>query len=153
MLTPYEIIFLNSLKASIITAMYDENAWYAALLFGTYKVWGITVAAILGSGIGNCLNFGAGYFIARKRQEWFSIKEEIYQFISRLSNFFMLFLALPFSSMPVIGVFWSLFVLCTGFFSAKPLRGIALIIIGRFIYYGYYVYSDAAISGTDLFRF
>lgn len=141
MLTPFEVIFLNSLKSSIITAMYGENAWFAALFFGTYNMWGITLAAILGSAIGNCLNFGAGYYLGRKRLEWFALKESIYQYISRFSNVFMFLLLTPFSEVPVMGVFWSLFVLCTGFFCSKPIRALVLIIIGRFVFYGYYLWT------------
>lgn len=145
MLTPYEVIFLNSLKSSIITAMFGENAWFAAILFGSYSVWGVTLAAILGSAVGNCLNFAAGYFLARKRLEWFSLKENIYQRASKLSNLLIIFLALPFSSIPAIGVFWSLYVLSMGFFSTKPVRSFILLVIGRFVFYGYYLWSGGLV--------
>ncbi len=143
-MNPYYIIFINSLKSSILISMYSENAWYAAVQFGGYNLWAITGAAIAGSVMGNCLNFGAGYYLGCKRNDWFVFKEEWYAKLSKLNNYSVYLLGFPISAIPVIGVFWSLFVLVTGFFHANPVKSILLIACGRALYYGYYLYGIQA---------
>lgn len=135
----YYLIFINSFKSSVILSLYSENAWFAALLFGGYHMLFASLMAVLGSTAGTSIAFFAGAYLASKRGELFVFKESIYQRIAKYRNYLMLLLVVPFYSIPVVGAFWSSYVLLTGFFGAPILRALTLIMIGRVIYYGFYL--------------
>jgi membrane protein YqaA with SNARE-associated domain len=136
---PYSLIFFNSFKSSVVFFLSPENAWFAALQFGGYNIGLATLAAVCGSSIGNFLNFYAGYYLNTKRGDWFAFSDKLYQHLARINRYTMFLLALPFTSMPFIGIFWGLYVLLTGFFGTPLKTAMLLIVLGRVAYYGYYL--------------
>lgn len=149
---PYYIIFLNSLKSSIIVSMYSENAWFAALQFGGYDIWFATIAAVCGSSIGTLLNFGAGYYMAGKRSDWFVFKESLYNRIVSYNRYTMFILMVPFSAIPMVGSFFNIYVLVAGFFRISPAKAALLIISGRTFYYLLCIYGLNAPPATGEFN-
>lgn len=136
---PYSLIFVNSFKSSVVFFLSPENAWFAALQFGGYNIGLATLAAVGGSSIGNFLNFYVGYYLNAKRGDWFLFGDKLYQRLSKINRYMMFLLALPFTSVPVIGIFWGLYVMLTGFFGTPLKAAILLIILGRVAYYSYYL--------------
>lgn len=131
----YYIIFVNSFKASIIASFYSENAWYAALQFGTAAIVPATIMAICGSFAGMAVNFFLGHYFSTKRGDWFVFRESLYQRISRYNERAMYLLLVPFQSIPFIGLFWSFLLVGLGFFRARPKKCMILLFAGRIVYY------------------
>lgn len=136
----YQIIFLNSLQSSLLISFRSENAWFAAIEFGECNVLLATLAAIIGSFAGNCLSFIIGYYLAKKRNNWFDIDEGIYKKISYYFRYARFLLLLPFPFTPVIGQFVGLFIALNGFFRNKIITSLAIILVGRIIFYSYYLF-------------
>jgi|SRR6185369_15433474 len=135
----YLLIFANSFKSSVIFFFVPDIAWFSALMFGGYDMWLATIAAVCGSAIGNCLNFAAGYYIGTLRGDAFAFSEKTYQRLSAINRYTMYLLLLPFSSVPVLCLFWGLYVVLTGFFGAPISRAVLYILIGRIVYYSVYL--------------
>ena len=135
----YYLIFLNSLKASVIASLYSESAWFAALQFGSVDTLYATIMAVCGSFVGTAVTFFVGYYFAQKRGDWFAFKESWYQRIVGYKKYSTFLLLLPFQSVPIIGFLWGFFILAMGFFGAKPVKALGLIFIGRIVYYGVYL--------------
>ncbi|HEU5046249.1 MAG TPA: VTT domain-containing protein [Rickettsiales bacterium] len=131
----YTLILINSFKSAIAFSTVSENAWFAAVQFGSHNLWFATFAAVIGSACGALLNFTLGYYVGGKRGDWFAFSEQWYQRITRYNNYTMFVLMVPFSAIPVIGTFFNLYILIAGFLRIAPRRAIALIVTGRILYY------------------
>jgi len=136
---PYTLIFINSMQSSFVLALRSENAWFAAVEFAKYNIYIATFAAIIGSCLGNFLNFAVGYYISRSRENWIFFDKNIYEKISKYFSYSAVLLLLSFPNIPILGVFYPIFVILHGIFRTPIIPVIGLILLGRIIYYSYYL--------------
>ena len=138
-MTPYETILVNSLQSSFLLSLRSENAWFAAMQFGGFNLWFITLAAIIGSFSGNLINFSIGWYIAKKRNDWFYISDGVYQRLTDYFRYIRFLLLLPLPFILITGQFYSIFVFLNGFFSKSMAIPLLLVLVGRIIFYSYYI--------------
>lgn len=131
----YSLIFANSFKASIVASIVAENAWFAAVQFGGYNIWLATLAAIAGSSLGTLLNFSLGYYLGGKRGDWYAFSDKLYNRLTKYNRFTMFILIVPFSAIPVLGTFFTLYIVVAGFLRIPPKKAALLIVVGRVLYY------------------
>ncbi|MEI6729712.1 MAG: hypothetical protein WCL30_00495 [Pseudomonadota bacterium] len=136
---PYTLIFINSMQSSFVLALRSENAWFAAVEFGKYNIYIATLAAIIGSSLGNFINFAAGYYISRSRENWVFFDQNIYEKVAKYFSYSAVLLLLSFPTIPIIGVFYPIFVILHGVLRTSIIPAIGLIFLGRIIYYSYYL--------------
>ena len=140
-MTPYETILINSLQSSFLLSLRSENAWFAAVQFGELNIKLATIAAIIGSFIGNCINFALGWYVGKKRNDWFYVSEELYKKVANYFRYIRFLLLLPLPFILITGQFYGIFVAVNGFFSKKTIIPLCLILAGRIIFYIYYLIS------------
>ena len=135
----YLTIFLSSFKASIVMSLYHDAAWFAALGFGGYNMTLATMCAVAGSFLGEAFNFCIGWHLASKRNDWYTFDEAIYAKFKKYAKYSLFLLLLPFPDLPTFGQFFSIYVIFLGFFRQSVLSFALLALLGRLIYYSYYL--------------
>jgi|GEM_PF-991138 len=141
----YYLIFINSLKSSIIFSTVAEYGWFAMRDFGGYNMLLASFMAIMGASLGTSFNYMAGYYLAAKRQDSLLFNDRLYQIIHRYSRYYLLILLFPFPDLFIIGQFYSLFVFAFGFLRHSPKVVIPLILAGRVLYYLFHYYHIAGL--------
>ncbi len=130
----YDIIFTNSFIASLALSWRSEIAWFAALGFGGYDMRLATLLALAGSLLGTSVDYVIGRIIAASRLRWFSASNESFaravQYFQRYILLLLLFPWIPFST---------LFAVIAGLFRISPAKILAVVLVGRICYYGYYL--------------
>jgi len=137
---PYYLIFHNSLQSAILLSLRSDNAWFAALQFGSYNMVLATAVAFAGSMLGMTLNYGLGYYISRWRSELPAFSETMYLRVGEIfrNKLFILMLIPPVGVLEMMPGF-SLFVVVNGMFRVPPKRALTIIMVARILYYSYYL--------------
>lgn len=135
----YMMTLINSFQSAFLLPAHSEYMWFAAKAFGRGDMLFITIMAIMGVTLSMCANYGVGRWIAHIREEKESrlyINDLAYARISRYAGHFIwLFLYPPLPFAAIIAA-------ACGLFRVRISLVIAVVMLGRIGYYGYYLYNN-----------
>lgn len=138
----YLLLFVDSFRAMFVFSLRPETAWFAALDFGLYNTFLITLVSYAGSVAGAITTWAVGYGISRARKQLITLDEELFDRLStnfaKYGVYAFLFQMLPFAK---------LLYLFAGIFVVPARRLIIFTLIGRAVFYLFYLFAAPHIPG------
>lgn len=131
----YSVLFLDSFKGMFIFSLSQETSWFAALEFGKYNPFLVTLVCFLGSVAGALLTFLLGYLLGRNRDRIVDLDDDLYGIITQKFSKYGIYIFL-FQMLPFLKVF----LLFAGIFLVPFKRILPVVIGGRILYYLYYLF-------------
>lgn len=128
-------VLANSAMSWFVLPISSEVYWFALLSFHPGQMLWPTVAAVIGSVAGMLASYLIGWLIALDRKNM-PLSAEKYERASFFTHRFIVWVFI----LPWIP-FLPLLALACGFLHCRLGRVLPLIMIGRFCYYSYYLYS------------
>jgi membrane protein YqaA with SNARE-associated domain len=128
-------IIINSFTSWLVLPLGSEIQWFSLLIFQPEEMLLPTIAAVIASSIALFTSYALGWLLAMDRKHM-PLSDEKYNKAAAFSQQWLLglFIIPWIPLLPLLAV-------VIGFLRCSLWRWVALAIIGRVIYYSYYLYS------------
>lgn len=131
-------ILLNSFLSTFFLSFKTEVVWFSRLLFQPETIWSATFLAMVASVAAYGVNYLLGWLLARQRENM-PMENAVYEKGQRLvRRYFIWLLLIPW--LPLLPAFSFIM----AFFRPGLVRFLAIVLVGRLLYYGYYL-QDAGL--------